>query len=227
MASNMNHPYIPSPGPLVQAITQFRSMFPAKVDADTLKRLSIAPNNESMVLRTLQYLGLIDKDNQRQKLAQQLFSVHDDNKFQKQLEMVIKDAYEDLFQHFGDKAWELDRNTLIGFFRASDETSAITGQRQAFAFETLAALSGHGEVSAPKQSSSSPKQKKAGTKTQAAASVPKVKQPEGKGAPLAQSTPIGGGVGLTVRIEINLPAQGDQDTYDRIFKSIKENFLNG
>jgi hypothetical protein len=34
-------------------------------------------------------------------------------------------------------------------------------------------------------------------------------------------------VGLTVRIEINLPADGDQDTYDRIFKSIRENLLNG
>jgi len=26
--------------------------------------------------------------------------------------------------------------------------------------------------------------------------------------------------GLTVRIEINLPAEGDQETYNRIFKSI-------
>jgi hypothetical protein len=34
------------------------------------------------------------------------------------------------------------------------------------------------------------------------------------------------GVALTVRIEINLPASGDQETYDRIFKSIRENLLN-
>lgn len=34
-------------------------------------------------------------------------------------------------------------------------------------------------------------------------------------------------VGLTVRIEINLPAVDDQDTYDKIFKSIRENLLNG
>jgi len=33
-------------------------------------------------------------------------------------------------------------------------------------------------------------------------------------------------VGLTVRIEVNLPADGDQDTYDKIFKSIRENLLN-
>ena len=34
-------------------------------------------------------------------------------------------------------------------------------------------------------------------------------------------------LGLTVRIEINLPATGDQETYDKIFKSIRENLLNG
>jgi hypothetical protein len=33
--------------------------------------------------------------------------------------------------------------------------------------------------------------------------------------------------GLTVRVEINLPSDGDQETYDRIFRSIKENLLNG
>lgn len=33
-------------------------------------------------------------------------------------------------------------------------------------------------------------------------------------------------VGLTVRIEINLPADGDQETYDRIFRSIRENLIN-
>jgi hypothetical protein len=34
-------------------------------------------------------------------------------------------------------------------------------------------------------------------------------------------------VGLTVRIEVNLPAAADQETYDRIFRSIRENLLNG
>jgi len=226
MASEKNHPYIPSPGPLVQAITQFRSMFPAKVDADTLKRLSIAPNNESMVLGTLRYLGFIDKEGQRQPLAQQLFSVHDDSKFQKQLEKSVAESYSDLFQHFGDKTWELDRNTLIGFFRASDETSAITGKRQAVAFETLAALSGHGEVSAPKSSSSSSKPKKASAAKSTGKGSSKGSS-SSSAVPGMQPAVSTGSVGLTVRIEINLPAQGDQDTYDRIFKSIKENFLNG
>lgn len=32
--------------------------------------------------------------------------------------------------------------------------------------------------------------------------------------------------GLSVRIEINLPADGSQETYDRIFRSIRENLLD-
>lgn len=31
---------------------------------------------------------------------------------------------------------------------------------------------------------------------------------------------------LTVRIEINLPAGGSQETYDNIFKSIRANLIN-
>jgi hypothetical protein len=31
--------------------------------------------------------------------------------------------------------------------------------------------------------------------------------------------------GLTVRIEVNLPPGGDQDTYDKIFRSMRENLL--
>jgi hypothetical protein len=34
-------------------------------------------------------------------------------------------------------------------------------------------------------------------------------------------------VGLTVRIEVNLPANGDQETYDRIFRSIRKNLIDG
>jgi FKBP-type peptidyl-prolyl cis-trans isomerase (trigger factor) len=33
--------------------------------------------------------------------------------------------------------------------------------------------------------------------------------------------------GLSVRVEINLPADGTKETYDNIFKSIKENLLGG
>ena len=69
--------------------------------------------------------------------------------------------------------------------------------------------------------------------------APKAKAPkaEAQKAPAKNSVSVGAGssrspntesnVGLTVRIEVNLPADGEQETYDRIFKSIRENLLNG
>ena len=36
-----------------------------------------------------------------------------------------------------------------------------------------------------------------------------------------------GNFGLTVRIEVNLPAQADQETYDKIFSSIRKNLIDG
>ena len=41
------HPYMSGSGGLTSAVNQFRSSFPAEVTAETLKKLGIAPNNES------------------------------------------------------------------------------------------------------------------------------------------------------------------------------------
>jgi hypothetical protein len=56
-----------------------------------------------------------------------------------------------------------------------------------------------------------------------------IKKPGRTHTPAPPVTPVatqGNNVGLTVRIEINLPAGGDKETYDTIFKSIRENLLN-
>lgn len=73
------------------------------------------------------------------------------------------------------------------------------------------------------------------------AGKPPAKKPAKGGQPVAAATTreelaadaskgkLGGrsrDVGLTVRVEINLPADGDQETYDRIFKSIRENLID-
>jgi hypothetical protein len=44
------HPYA-SPGAVVAAVNQFRKSFPSTISADTLRKLSIAPNNESYVIK--------------------------------------------------------------------------------------------------------------------------------------------------------------------------------
>ena len=68
------HPYVSAPGNLVNVLNHFRSSFPAKVNADTLKKLGYAPKNESYVLNVLRFLGLIDEEGKKTTEATQAFS---------------------------------------------------------------------------------------------------------------------------------------------------------
>jgi hypothetical protein len=69
MANKTTHPYVSSSGNLVQAFTQFRKAMPAQVDASTLKRLGIAPGNESVVISVIRFLGFIDENGKKLKLG--------------------------------------------------------------------------------------------------------------------------------------------------------------
>ncbi|MCL4258893.1 MAG: DUF5343 domain-containing protein [Anaerolineales bacterium] len=215
------HPYVQSGAHLVQTFGQFRKKFPTPVNADTLKKLGIAPNNETYVINVMRFLDLLDEEGKRTDKAKSVFNIHDDKAFAHELSNIVASAYKEVFELHGDAAWELDRDALIGLFRSADDTTDPVAKRQAVTFQILARLAGHGEV--PEVTSSShvvakPAGKKAVAKKKAIA--------------IAKTTPetpkpSNSNLGLTVRIEINLPADGDQETYDRIFKSIKSNLLNG
>src|SRR5688572_9110044 len=99
MAKNSTpHPYIPSPGMIIQTFAQFRKMFPIRVDAEVLRKLSLAPKNESMVINILRFLGFVDEEGGKTQLAGKVFLMHDDSKFSKALEGVVKEAYRELFE---------------------------------------------------------------------------------------------------------------------------------
>ena len=137
---------------------------------------------------------------------------------------MVEAAYSDLFALHGQDAWNLPVDRLISYFRNADHTSALVGSRQAGTFQALAALSGHGEVPAPKAAGQRRNEKRSAP---AKTPEPRKQTPDTATGPNLPSGNSAGGVGLTVRIEINLPAAGDQETYDKIFKSIRENLLNG
>jgi len=214
------HPYTPAQGPIAQTIYQLRKTFPASVTSGTLKKLGIAPNNESRVINVLKYLGIIDQDGAKTSIATKVFSHYDDKNFQIDFGELVKKAYYQLFELHNDGAWELDLGTLINFFRTTDGSTALVGEKQGKTFQALAALAGHGDYQDPKMQHAPKKQ------SQRAGKI------DGHQSPSATSEkqkPNEGGkkdLGLTVRIEINLPADADQSTYDRIFKSIRENLLN-
>lgn len=220
------HPYVHGPGALVQVVTQFRKSFPTAVNASTLQKLGFAPKNESYVLNVLRFLGLIDQECKKTVEATKAFTLHDDAAFAKSFAALVSKAYADLFELHGDAAWDLDRGALITFFRSHDEATAIVGKLQASTFRVLAAYSGHGDVPAPKTPAAmgpKPAAKPVSKKSAGAAKPPA----STGGTEAVKNGKESSVVGLTVRIEINLPADGDQETYDRIFKSIRENLLNG
>ena len=219
------HPYVTSGGGLIQVINHLRNSFPSTLTADTLKKLGYAPKNESYIISTIRFLSLIDKDGNKTDVAGKIFSLHQDKEFQQSFAKIVETAYKGLFALHGEKTWGIEPGQLITFFRQNDQSSGIVGQRQSNTFITLAGLAGRREMSEIKGSSKSEDKTKASKLT-------KPKPPAKRAAVITPPVQAGADpqkrdVGLTVRIEINLPAEGTQETYDRIFKSIKENLLNG
>lgn len=229
------YPYVASAGPLVKAIQQFRKSFPQVVDADTLRKLAIAPKNESYVINVLRFLGAIDHDGKKDTAKSKAFLNANDEKFNEEFGELVKSAYSELFElHGEDSAWALSKDDLVQFFRTSDGSGDIVGQRQATTFLTLAKLAGHGDLPVPKTATSTKKpgaKKSGGTvgkKSQQETGEAKNKKPKNNAkTPEDPLIATNSSVGLTVRIEVNLPAGGDQKTYDAIFSSIRKNLIDG
>lgn len=217
------HPYISGAGNIAQMVVQLRKSFPSTITSETVKKLGLAPNNESFVINALQFIDVIDSEGNKTKAAATVFSHHKDEDFAKQFASLVKKSYPSLFELHGDEAWNLENEDLITFFRQSDQTSAIIGTRQAKTFKIFAALSGHGEFPEPKPKKAAKSIKPTENPKLKPMSNPKAGQ---KGNATNQNE-TKGSIGLTVRVEVNLPADGTKETYDNIFKSIKENLLSG
>lgn len=220
-----SHPYISGAGNLAQMIGHLRKNFPGTINSETVKKLGLAPNNESYVINALQFIGVIDEEGKKSDRGAEVFSHHTDGEFAGAFKKLLQTAYSDLHGLHGDGMWNLNRDELITYFRKTDKTSAAIGQRQAAVFQTFAALAGEVEAKGSNKI-------KGKVKT-AHASTVKKKTPEKKaatGAVEVVEEVVGADgrreVALTVRIEINLPAGGTRDTYDAIFQSIRANLLN-
>lgn len=223
-----SHPYISGAGNISQMIAYLRKNFPATVTSETVKKFGLAPQNESYVINALQFVGIIDQEGKRTDQGHDVFVLGDED-FPKAFEAMVRAAYKDLFDLRGDDAWTMTRPQLTAYFRTADKTSEAIGARQANVFIVFRNLAGHEQptetVTAKPASKAKPA--KAAPAKAKSESTTNTKSPaieiNGGGA--------GGGkgrrdVGLTVRIEINLPAGGSKETYDNIFKSIRANLID-
>jgi hypothetical protein len=217
------HPYMSGGGALVKAVEHFRRSLPTTIDAAVLKKLGLAQKNESYLINILQFIKVIEENGTVTDEAQSVFTQHDDMPFAEGFSAMVKNAYADLFSLHGDAAWTLDQSGLVTYFRQAGRTSALVGTRQATIFQTLAELSGHRDASIVR---AQPSRKEKPIKEKAKKEKKEAKVVESSFSHMEAGVPKNRDLGLTVRIEINLPASGDQETYDRIFKSIRENLLN-
>lgn len=174
-----SHPYISGPGSVEKMIGHLRRFFPTTVTSETVKKFSLAPNNEGFVINALQFLGIIDENGRRTEKGHNVFVLNGDD-FSKAFEGLVRGAYKDLFDLRGDDAWNLPRKDLISYFRTTDKTSEVISGRQAGLFQTFAALAGHaatnGSASSGKSKSTArantPKPKAAGKAAESKASDP-------------------------------------------------------
>lgn len=217
-------PYASS-GSIAKALVQFKKSFPAIVNANTLKKFAIAPNNESYVISVLRFLGFIDDDGKRVE-GNISFFFGDEKAFAPGLEGILRVAYKPLFDDFGDTTLDMQKDELVPWFRATDKSSASVGVRQASTFIGLAGMAGHGAPpnlgnGGTKLAAGQPKAKPAIAKNQ---KVQELVSDDYRQKPKPQLT---SDFGLSVRVEINLPANGDEETYDAIFRSIRRNLIEG
>jgi hypothetical protein len=228
-----NYPYVSAPGALIKAFEQFRKQVPSTIDADLLRKFGIAPGNESYVINTLRFLAIIDEGGKRVESATDFF-YGDDSKFKSGLEHQIKQAYSPLFDDHGEEVWDSSKETLTTWFRVSDKTSDVVGGRQAKTFQVLSTIAGHGDPSRvassapaqPKRAKASPKAKASPAKAERGKeSAARVQVRDGGKAQGAGGS-HGVDVGLTVRIEVNLPADGTPEVYDSIFASVRKHLID-
>lgn len=225
------YPYTSGQGALVKAFEQFRKVFPPVVDAATLKRFNIAPANESYIINIFRFLGLIDEDGKKVDGVTDIF-FHSEEDFRKGLGALVESAYSELFSERGESAWTEERDTLSTWFRVKDKTSDLIGGRQASTFLTLSALAGHGEPPRPvapaKPRTKAPSKPAGAPRSDTSSS--EVGRGAGSSGPAVPSIPSSSGdsdrIGLTVRVEVNLPATGTPEVYDAIFASIRKNLID-
>ncbi len=218
----VTYPYATHLTGLNNTIRQLRAAFPQKVNADHLKKLGLAQGNESSVLQTLRFVGLFSEEGDKNPEAGKAFVLTADAEFGKAFGAMVRRAYGNLFETLGENAWTVGKDRLITFFRQSDQTSARVGEQQAITFLALAAFAGHGE--APVSSGNGSK------RTTPATRRPRERAPEKPPVPtVVMPTPVttGNALNVTVRIELNIPAVDNQEIYDKLFRSIRENLVNG
>lgn len=217
------YPYAQPISGLEQIIKHLRKSYLKEIDAKNLKSLGIAPNNESYIVNTLRSLGMFDSEGKAVEIARDVFVLSDDE-FGPGFAELVKKTYAKLFDLHSEDAWLLEKRQIINFFRTEDKSSELVGNRQADTFIKLAEIAQKRQPSAARTTiTNNIRKKPENSKQKVGVQRPQAKVNETSSATTRANDP---GVALTVRIEINVPSDGDEATYDAIFKNIRKYLLD-
>ncbi len=107
-----NHPYISGAGNIAQMIQHLRKNFPQNVNSETVKKLGLAPKNESYVINAIQFIGIVDEEGKKTDAGKNVFSIHKDEDFKVKFSELVASAYADLFELHGEASWNLSKDEL-------------------------------------------------------------------------------------------------------------------
>ena len=221
-----NYPYIYATSAINDMIAQLRSSFPSSITVNKIKQLGIAPTKERTVVNALQFIGLIDENGEAIADKKALFVIQDNEEFAEAFSKLIKEAYKELFDLYNDLAWTLSDGELVQFFRTADDTSDVTGRRQASLFRVFSALSGKAEQPPSRNRKKTNSSKKASDKATPATNKPTSTKSESPNQMPKQNSVLGH-LGMSIKIEVNLPSDASEQAYDNIFKSIRTHLIDG
>ncbi len=222
----MRHPSISGRNNVIKIIEQLQNRFPPSINVDIIKKFMIAPKAERSIIYMLKFLNLIDADGNAVSESEDVFLKPGDD-FKIGFSKIIEKAYHKLFTIYGEDAWLLGDEKLLTFFREEDKGAVRVGEDRVKTFKTLAEIIGKRE---PQSKAAAQVKSSATTKTnKPKQATPKINAP--KSAPITMPTEQlqlkpSGNFALSVRIEVNLPSGGTKETYDNIFKSIRENLID-
>ena len=179
---------------------------PARFTQDFLEGLGFKSKNDRKLVSVLISLGFLDSN----KVPTQAYRDYlDSERAPVVLGNQLKKAYGELFTLLRD-APSADTPTLVGKFKSLCNIKESTAEKVAMTFRNLSAIAEFVD--------------------QPDAVEPEADEENGAAVPPSaapSSTSVAVGIGLAHRIEINLPNTTNIDVYHAIFRSLKENLLDG
>ncbi len=201
-------PYMPSIKNLPAILDSIQNAgAPDAFGLDFLQDLGYTSSNDRSVIKVLKYLGLLDASGKPQAAYREFM---DHTKAKSVLAGRLCHAYDDLFR--ADKeAQSRTTEKLKGWFKTKTGVGDAVATKMASTFRALAAYADFTDVPAvePKLEAELPKEE-----------TTEEEEPK-RETPLPNQS-----LGLTFRVEVNLPDTTNVDTYRAIFRALREELLS-